>query len=161
MKIKTVLDHFIFLLFLFIVQISPAHAQSREKCAGLSGINYPDRNMQITRSEWRVDFTPPPNPPGPPINEIFPPHCHVEGVIDKRTGHDSKPYAIGFAVNLPADWNGRFMFQGGGGLNGSVQEPLGVTAAGDTPALSRGFAIASTDSGHQGTMVFDASFFAD
>jgi feruloyl esterase len=87
-------------------------------------------------------------------------YCRVDGVIDARTGRDGKPYGIGFAVALPADWNGRFLFQGGGGLNGSVQPPLGAQFAGERPALERGFAVASTDSGHQGA-VFDASFLQD
>ncbi|MDK4526036.1 tannase/feruloyl esterase family alpha/beta hydrolase [Kingella kingae] len=28
---------------------------------------------------------------------------------------DGKPYAIGFQMRLPANWNGKFLFQGGGG----------------------------------------------
>jgi len=97
--------------------------------------------------------------PASPVASI-PAHCQVEGVIDERTGVDGKPYGIGFALALPDTWNGRFLFQGGGGLNGSVMPPLGVTAAGDEPALARGFAVVSTDSGHKGK-VFDGSFFRD
>ena len=55
----------------------------------------------------------------------------MEGVIDQRTGVDGKPYGIGFALALPDQWNGRFLFQGGGGLNGNVTLPLGSQAAGD------------------------------
>ena len=88
------------------------------------------------------------------------PHCRVDGVIDPRKGHDGKPYGIGFAIALPAQWNGRFLFQGGGGLNGSVAPPTGGQYAGTRSALERGFAVASTDSGHQSSG-FDASFFAD
>jgi feruloyl esterase len=87
-------------------------------------------------------------------------HCRVDGIIDARTGRDGKAYGIGFALALPTDWNGRFLFQGGGGLNGSVQPPLGAQYAGDRAALARGFAVASTDSGHQGA-VFDGSFLRD
>jgi feruloyl esterase len=81
-------------------------------------------------------------------------------VIGAHTGRDGKPYGIHFALAMPEHWNGRLVYQGGGGLNGSVQPPLGGTAAGDTPALARGFAVVSSDSGHQGA-VFDGSFFAD
>ncbi|HEX2584881.1 MAG TPA: DUF6351 family protein, partial [Steroidobacteraceae bacterium] len=91
----------------------------------------------------------------------LPAYCRVDGVIDERIGHDGKPYAIGFAIALPENWNGRFMMQGGGGLNGSVAQPLGTVAAGDKPALERGFAVITTDSGHQSAQGFDASFFAD
>ncbi len=90
----------------------------------------------------------------------LPEHCHVEGIIERRIGVDEVEYGIRFALNLPADWNGRFLFQGGGGLNGRVHEPLGAQASGGRSALDRGFAVASTDSGHQGE-VFDASFMAD
>jgi pimeloyl-ACP methyl ester carboxylesterase len=96
----------------------------------------------------------------PGVSPAVPAHCRVDGVIDERTGRDGKPYAIGFAVALPAEWNGRFLFQGGGGLNGSVQPPLGAGYAGEKSALMRGFAVASTDSGHQG-QGFDGAFFRD
>lgn len=88
-------------------------------------------------------------------------YCRVDGVIDERTGAGGVPYAIGFAIALPEKWNGRFMMQGGGGLNGSVATPLGSNAAGDMTALQRGFAVVTTDTGHQGTHGFDASFFSD
>src|SRR5688500_14311655 len=68
--------------------------------------------------------------------------------------------ALGFALSLPAEWNGRFLFQGGGGLNGSVQPPIGMAAAGGTPGLARGFAVVSTDTGHTG-QVFDATFMRE
>jgi feruloyl esterase len=45
-------------------------------------------------------------------------------------------------------------------LNGSVQPPVGSAYAGEQSALARGFAVASTDSGHRGEG-FDASFFRD
>lgn len=89
-----------------------------------------------------------------------PAFCHVEGVIDQRTGADGKQYGIGFALALPDQWNSRFLFQGGGGLNGNVALPLGSQAAGATPGLARGFAVVTTDSGHKGA-VFDGSFFRD
>jgi feruloyl esterase len=81
-------------------------------------------------------------------------------MLDRRTGAGGVEYAIRFSLALPETWNGRFLFQGGGGLNGSVAPPLGAGAAGNTPALARGFAVVTTDTGHQGSG-FDASFFAD
>ncbi len=98
--------------------------------------------------------------PVAPGQEPLPAHCRVEGTIDPHNGADGKDYAIGFALALPDDWNGRFLLQGGGGLNGSVGAPVGFVAAGDRPALARGFAVISHDSGHKGA-VFDASFMAD
>jgi feruloyl esterase len=90
----------------------------------------------------------------------LPSHCLVSGVIDEREGAGGKKYGIGFALALPDRWNGRFLLQGGGGLNGSVRPPTGPVAAGDRPALARGFAVVSHDSGHTGA-VFDNSFMAD
>ena len=95
-----------------------------------------------------------------PAAASMPAYCRVDGTIDPRTGVDGKPYGIGFAIALPANWNGGFLFQGGGGLNGSVGRPLGAQAAGDIPALARGFAVVTTDSGHKGA-VFDSSFMKD
>jgi Tannase and feruloyl esterase len=100
-----------------------------------------------------------PNFPGT-VSAAVPAFCRVDGVINQRTGVDGKPYGIGFSLALPDPWNGSFLFQGGGGLNGRVPLPLGSQAAGETPALARGFAVVTTDSGHKGS-VFDGSFFRD
>jgi feruloyl esterase len=89
----------------------------------------------------------------------LPAYCKLGATLDRRTGADGKSYGIGFALALPAEWNGRFLFQGGGGLNGSVAPPLGRTGQGDA-ALLRGFAVVTTDTGHAGA-VFDASFMAE
>lgn len=89
-----------------------------------------------------------------------PAHCRVDGVVDQRVGVDGVTYGIGFALALPDKWNGRFLFQGGGGLNGNVGNPVGGTAAGGRAALTRGFAVVSTDTGHKGGG-FDSSFMAD
>ena len=91
---------------------------------------------------------------------MLPEHCLVEGVINQREGFGGVEYGIGFQLRLPTEWSGRFLLQGGGGLNGMVRPAIGPVAAGDTPALARGFAVASHDSGHRGE-VFDASFNAD
>ena len=97
---------------------------------------------------------------GPGGGQTLPPHCHVTGSFEHRTGIDDVEYAIRFAVNLPESWNGRYLFQGGGGLNGSVREPIGAGAAGSVSGLARGFAVVSTDSGHSGPG-FDGSFMND
>lgn len=93
----------------------------------------------------------------PPLD--LPAHCRVEGTINARKGKGGD-YGIGFAIALPANWQGRFLLQGGGGLNGTVRPPIGAAAAGKVPALARGFAVISHDSGHRGA-VFDNTFMAD
>ena len=88
------------------------------------------------------------------------PHCLLEGSFEHRTGVDGKDYALGFAMSLPDDWSGRFLYQGGGGLNGTVNPPVGEVAMGGVNARDRGFAVISSDSGHKG-QVWDGSFRAD
>lgn len=91
----------------------------------------------------------------------LPQHCRVRGVIDPRTGVGGRQFGIGFELRLPADWNGRFLFQGGGGLDGQVNPAIGAVAnSAQAPALARGFAVVSTDAGHSGPIV-DASFGVD
>ena len=52
--------------------------------------------------------------------------------------------------------------QGGAGSNGIVMAPLGLNAAGDTPALIRGFAVLSNDTGHKSRHPgFDFDFVKD
>jgi feruloyl esterase len=91
---------------------------------------------------------------------MLPEHCLVEGIINQREGFGGVAYGIRFELRLPTTWNGRFLLQGGGGLNGSVRPASGPVASGAAPALAHGFAVASHDSGHQGAG-FDASFYAD
>src|SRR5207253_9263149 len=90
---------------------------------------------------------------------VLPTRCRVDGIIDRRTGTDGKTYGIRFAIALPDKWTGQYLQQGGGGLNGTVAEPTGAQAAGAQPALVRGFAVATSDSGHKSAGGgFDASF---
>jgi hypothetical protein len=145
----------------------PASAQTTRdaaSCAALTSLKIPGLDLTVTKAEWFAAGTAPPRGgPGAPVaNPIkLPAYCRLDGVIDRRTGADGKPYGIGFALALPGDWNGRFLFQGGGGLNGSVQAPLGMVATGGTPGLARGFAVVSTDTGHTGQNGFDASFMGE
>ena len=143
---------------------SPLSAQTTRNaaaCSALTALKIPGLDLTITNAQWFEAGSTPARGggAGAPANPIkLPAYCRLDGVLDRRTGADGKPYGIGFALALPGDWNGRFLFQGGGGLNGSVQPPLGATATGGTPALARGFAVVSTDTGHTGQGAFDASF---
>jgi hypothetical protein len=92
------------------------------------------------------------NRPGPPFlaNLKLPEYCEVKGNLNARTGSDKAKYSIQFDLRLPKNWNGKFLFQGGGGLDGVVQPALGFTGSAGMPALSRGYAVVSMDGGHQG-----------
>jgi feruloyl esterase len=78
-----------------------------------------------------------------------PEHCRVSGVLAPE---------IAFEVNLPAAWNGRFYMIGNGGHAGEAPDDPGRAAQRGT-ALEHGFAMASTNTGHdarkepQGTFV--------
>ncbi|MDE2616403.1 MAG: tannase/feruloyl esterase family alpha/beta hydrolase [Burkholderiales bacterium] len=81
----------------------------------------------------------------------MPAHCLVRGSMHKRKGSDGRDYAIGFEMRLPQAWNGRFYYQGNGGLDGNVQPALGTLGGGPlTGALFQGFAVISSDAGHTG-----------
>jgi pimeloyl-ACP methyl ester carboxylesterase len=83
----------------------------------------------------------------------LPAHCIVNGVMDKRTGSDNKPYETRFELRLPQAWTGRLLYQGGGGNDGIVNPATGrnTGSLGDYgSALSKGFAAVTTDAGHQG-----------
>ncbi len=148
--------------WLALVLIPAAYAQTSNKCADLTKFRIPGSAMVITKAV----IIPVSSAPGTPTAETsatsttIPAHCEAEGMINERTGAGGKTYGIGFAVALPDNWNGRFLFQGGGGYNGSVRPPVGGAAAGNNPGLARGFAVASTDSGHKGA-TFDISYNVD
>jgi pimeloyl-ACP methyl ester carboxylesterase len=77
-------------------------------------------------------------------------HCLVTGKMYQRTSAvDGASYAIGFEVRLPKAWNGRFLHQGNGGIDGAVVTATGTTGGGAlTHALHKGFAVLSSDAGH-------------
>lgn len=116
------------------------------KCEAMKDATLPGSDLKIAAAKY--------------VDEGAPAHCLVSGSFEHRTGADGKPYAIGFSIALPDAWEGRFLVQGGGGLNGVVRPPVGDVAAGSNPALARGFSVISHDSGHAGEP-WDGSFKAD
>jgi hypothetical protein len=119
------------------------------------------------RSEVRVD---PAAPPWMGPIAAMPEHCEVIGVMRERTGTDDQHYAVKYHLRMPLDWNGRFLFQGGGGTNGTLGFANGALQPGMPTALERGFAVVSTDTGHdngvnnnaakQGTVAFGHDYLA-
>lgn len=96
-----------------------------------------------------------------PTEAPLPGHCVVEGKIDPRVGVDGNNYYIGFRLSLPDNFNGRFLYLGGGGNDGSLADTsrtAGISGATPSP-LGQGFAVVSTDAGHQGPTA--ASFGSD
>jgi feruloyl esterase len=148
---------------LLAVAAPGAFAQSpAAACAQLTSLQVPGVSLEITRAAWTPAGAAPGGRAGAAATgPALPAYCRLDGMIDRRTGVGGRSYGIGFGLALPENWNGRFLFQGGGGLNGSVALPLGAQAAGERPALARGFAVVTTDTGHQGKGAFDGSFMED
>lgn len=132
-------------------------------CAALADLSL-DR-VEIATAAAQPAQTLPPDPMsamtgGSPRPVEVGAHCLVEGKIGDRDGVGGR-YGIRFQMRMPDDWNGRFLFQGGGGSDGFIAPAtgsvpsLGTTA---TPALRRGYAVISMDGGHNG---LDASFAHD
>jgi hypothetical protein len=139
-----------------------AHAQTSSRCAELTAFRIPGVPMVITKattisasSAARASTA-----ETSATTATIPAHCQADGMINERKGADGKTYGIGFSLALPENWNNRFLFQGGGGYNGSVRPPVGAAAAGDNPGLARGFAVVSTDTGHKGA-TFDRTYDVD
>ena len=91
----------------------------------------------------------------------MPAHCLVSGEIAPRTGSDGVRYSIGFELRIPLAWNGRFQFQGGGGVDGTIPPAFGTLRDGVMPALSQGTAVVTSNMGHTGTSTRDATFGLD
>jgi hypothetical protein len=132
-------------------------ADAAKRCGALA--NLPSESVVVEKVEL-IAHGPAAGPPNA-TPAMLPEHCLVQGVINRRTGHGGRSFGIGFELRMPIDWNGRFLFQGGAGLDGVLQPAIGnVANSARGPALARGFAVASTDAGHRGSPI-DASFGVD
>ena len=70
------------------------------------------------------------------------PRCVISGEV--RTKDEGAPPGLAhFRLDLPLQWNGKLVFDGGGGFNGFIEPPPP-----NVPA--QGYATLSTDSGHVG-----------
>ncbi|NVO25438.1 tannase/feruloyl esterase family alpha/beta hydrolase [Donghicola mangrovi] len=97
---------------------------------------------------------------GAPVPTEVGSHCLVQGKIGDREGMNGR-YGTRFELRMPQDWNGRFLFQGGGGTDGFLAPAIGPipsTGSRATPGLTRGYAVVSMDGGHDG---LDFAFAAD
>jgi len=90
-----------------------------------------------------------------PATATLPEHCQVQGMLRVRTGiagpnATPQTYGTKFEVRLPTAWNGRYMFQGGGGTEGSLPAATGAqTGTAGFAELKNGWAVASQDGGHE------------
>jgi feruloyl esterase len=94
-----------------------------------------------------------------------PAHCLVRGEVGHHAGKNGESYGNKFELRMPEQWSGRFLYQGGGGLDGIVNPAVGLQggfSAGIASALARGYAVVSSDGGHdEATLPAPGSFGTD
>ncbi len=131
-----------------VVPVTRANeADARQACESLPALEAP--RFRVDTAEWIQN------------SAQLDAHCLFRVTLDARPSTiEDVALGIGIELRLPLAWNGRFLFQGGGGLNGVLNPALG-NVAGFTSALARGFAVVSTDSGHRGRSMLDSSFAVD
>jgi feruloyl esterase len=111
------------LLLEVAVGSAPSAVTEKAKCAGLMAVKFEIGGEAVTiTSATFVDVTP-----------QAPAHCDVRGLIAPEAR---------FAVKLPVEWNERFYMVGGGGFAGQLSLPQ------MNPGLQKGYATATTDTGH-------------
>jgi hypothetical protein len=139
----------------------PSHASdvdTRKACEALKSLS--TNRFKVETAEWvNAGRLPVGGPAGAGVEA--PEHCLFRVTIDPRpSGIEDMQYGTGIELRLPANWNGRLLFQGGGGLNGVLPPAVGAVT-GFPSALTRGFAVVTTDSGHRGRSPLDARFGVD
>jgi len=142
-----------------------AHAQTRPvaQCESLKSIALPGLVVTEAKIVPAGPVGPPPDEaPAPAPGTMLPEHCLFRGKLNPRTGPHGEVFGIGIEMRLPTRWNGRFAFEGGGGLDG-IQRPSYGSVWGTIrpPALARGFAVVATDGGHRSPNMSDAHFGLD
>ena len=125
-----------------IPQLAPATGASLGSCTDLT-TRFSFANTTITTADAIAAGTL--TVAGTPVGA----HCRVTGTMYQRTSTvDAKTYAIGFEMRLPNAWNGRFFYQANGGTDGSIGTASGGIGGPLTNALQQGFAVISSDAGH-------------
>ncbi|WP_043626750.1 tannase/feruloyl esterase family alpha/beta hydrolase [Nonomuraea candida] len=126
-----------------------AEASAAESCSGLNGMTIAAGAVALPTGGATVSSAVAANAGGTG-NQAYGAHCLVSGDIKPV---DPAAPTIKFQVALPEEWNGKAVMLGGAGLNGFVP-PLtnasNLWGAQKMPLpLSRGYAVFSSDSGHQ------------
>lgn len=126
---------------LLLLGLDPSAARAAIACADLAKTENTPADVTITEAVETL-----------PSEEVSVAHCLIRGKTPDRQGIDGKTYAIRFELRLPVEWNERFVHQFNGGNDGAVVPALGPLLGGrksDT-ALARGYAVVSSDAGHDG-----------
>ena len=136
-------------------------SEASDRCASLKAFSWP--HLQVEESRLVAE--------GPVESSTgaralaglrLPEHCLFRAVISPRTSAAGQRLGVGFELRLPTAWNGKFLFEGGGGLDGVLNPALGAMSGRiRPPALAQGFAVVTTDGGHRGASMMDARFATD
>jgi len=139
------------------VQPPPMAIQQCEALAGTTipatAIGLPTRGATIDKAERVAEVAPYKDPEGEHLLPT-PAHCLVQGRV---LPVDASAPPINIAINLPlANWNGRALQSGGGGLGGQVITAPGSKASGrfdpnpvNVPyPITQGYATFGSDGGH-------------
>jgi feruloyl esterase len=127
------------------VALSAQTAFAQQSCESLTGLRLPYTTITAAAMLPEGPFTPPPGPGGgaPPAGpaRIVPARCEVQATV--RPTPDSE---IKFGLWMPpaSGWNGKYRQEGNGGWAGSIRYQTFIDP------LTRGFAVAGTDDGHEG-----------
>ena len=147
---------------LFALSLVPfaGTAFAQTPCADLvkaAGLQFPNKTTIIASAQMNAASAAKPGNPalgpvGAPVPAL-PEHCEVLGRMNDREGANGQHYAIKFHMRLPAQWNGKFFFEGGGGSNGVVGSAYGnLQGQQQKAALGLGYAVVSQDSGHDNSV---------
>jgi feruloyl esterase len=121
-------------------------------CEGLQSLSLPNTTITLAQSVAAGAFSPSATGQGgaqpAAVFKQLPAFCRVAATLRPSAGSD-----IRIEVWMPlANWNGKFQGVGNGGLAGSITYTAGSGGIGRglAEALKRGYATASTDTGHAG-----------
>jgi feruloyl esterase len=131
---------------LLCLSVSPSFAQAPGACAALAAHLLPHTTIATAQEITSGSFA----PPGSSNTMSVPPFCRVAGVIAPTSQSQ-----IRFEVWMPLQkWNGKFAGVGNGGWAGNISYgPL-------AEQLRRGYATASTNTGHESAPGLDMARFA-
>lgn len=149
-------------------QAASAPQDAERKCAELASLKIANTTIsEVVEVPAGKPYVVP-NLFAAPVTVIsLPEHCVVHGEVNHHKGTDGKEYGDKFELRMPSGWLGRFLFLGGGGLDGLLSPAIGFQGPTVKPdsksALGMGYAVASTDGGHQaaGGVPIDGSFGSD
>src|SRR5438874_13232157 len=118
-------------------EVSTPAASTGTACANLAALTIPNVTIKSATAAPAGPFT----PPGAQTALTLPAFCRIEATARPTSDSD-----IRFEVWIPPvdAWNGKFEGVGNGGYQGSISYAAMATA------LRRGYATASTDTGHSG-----------